>query len=315
MPLDPQVEELMDQVAALGLPPAHTVSPAEARANAKARPRAPGPEVAKVEDRRIPSRGPDVPVRIYTPAGSGPFPVLIWLHGGGWVTGDLDTVDPSARRMAVGGQCVVVSVDYRLSPETKFPDPTEDCYAATQWAVEHASELNGDPARIAIGGESAGANLAAGVCLMAKDRGGPNIGWQLLVYPVTSRDFQRRSYQQNGDGYQLTSDTMKWYWEQFLASDADASNPYAAPLEARDLAGQPPALVITAEYDPLRDEGEAYAQRLQEAGVATHYTCYDGMIHGFFGMAAALDKGQQAVDEACLALRAAVGAGAGVQSL
>jgi len=305
MPLDPQVKQVMEQVAALGLPPADTLSPAEARANAKLRPRSPGPEVAKVEDRSIPGPDGDVPVRIYTPGGDGPFPILAWYHGGGWVVGDLDSADGTARNLCVGGQCVVVSVDYRLAPDTKFPGPAEDCWAATTWAVNNASSINGDPARLAVGGDSAGGNLAAALSLMAADRGGPAIALQLLVYPVTDVNFNTVSYGENAEGYALTKTGMQWYWEHYLSKDEDAANPYAAPLQAKSLAGQPPALVITAEYDPLRDEGEAYAKRLQEAGVETTYTLYDGVIHGFFGMGAVVDKGQQAVDQASAALRKA----------
>lgn len=305
MPLDPQIMQVMEQVAALGLPAAHTVSPAEARVNAKLRPRAPGPEVAKVEDRNIPGPDGDVPVRIYTPEGDGPFPILAWYHGGGWVVGDLESADGSARNLCVGGQCVVVSVDYRLAPETKFPGPAEDCWAATTWAADNAFSFNGDPTRLAVGGDSAGGNLAAAMSLMAADRGGPEIAFQLLVYPVTDADFNSVSYGENGEGYSLTKATMQWYWDHYLSGGEDAANPYAAPLQAKSLAGQPPALVITAEYDPLRDEGEAYAKRLREAGVEATSTRYDGVIHGFFSMGAVVDKGQQAVDEASAALRKA----------
>ena len=303
MPLDPQAQMVLEQTAALGVPPPHTVSPVQARINGKLRPRAPGPEVAKVEDRSIPGPDGDLPVRIYTPEGTGPFPVLVWFHGGGWVVGDLDSADGTARHLAVGAGCVVVSVDYRLAPETKFPGPAEDCYAAAQWAANNAAGIGGNPARIAVGGDSAGGNLATVVSLMARDRSGPNLVHQLLVYPVTERDFSTGSYQSNANGYSLTQDSMKWYWGHYLASDADATNPYAAPMHATDLTGLPPALVITAEYDPLCDEGEAYAGRLREAGVSTQYTRYDGMMHGFFGQSAVLDKGKQAISEATEALK------------
>ena len=289
----------------MGCHPADTVSPAEARANSNLRPRAPGPEVAKVEDRTIPGPDGNVPVRIYTPEGGGPFPILAWYHGGGWVVGDLDGADGTARNLCVGGQCVVVSVDYRLAPETKFPGPAEDCWAATTWAVQNASSINADPSRLAVGGDSAGGNLAAAMCLMAADRGGPSIALQLLVYPVTDVAFDTVSYNENGEGYSLTKTGMQWYWDHYLSGVEDASNPYAAPLQAKSLAGQPPALVITAEYDPLRDEGEAYSKRLQEAGVETTYTLYDGVIHGFFGMSAVVDKAKLAVEEASAALRKA----------
>jgi acetyl esterase len=303
MPLDPQIIQVMETVAALGLPPADTVSPEVARANAKLRKRSPGPEVAKVEDRTIPGPDSDVPVRIYTPEGDGPFPILAWFHGGGWVVGDLESADGSARSLCVGGQCIVVSVDYRLAPDTKFPGPADDCWAATTWAVNNSAAINGDPTRLAVGGDSAGGNLAAAMALMAADRGGPEIAFQVLIYPVTDVNYNTVSYNDNAEGYSLTKVGMQWYWEHYLANEEDASNPYAAPLQAESLVGQPPALVITGEFDPLRDEGEAYAKRLSEAGVETTATRYDGVIHGFFSMGAVVDKGQQAVDEASAALR------------
>ncbi len=251
----------------------------------------------------------------YSRTRSGPFPILVWYHGGGWVVGDLESADGTARHLTVGGNCITISVDYRLALETKFPGAADDCYAATVWAAQHAASLNGDPARIAVGGDSAGGNLAAAVSLMARDRQGPALAFQLLIYPVTDRDFSTASYRQNAEGYLLSTDGMKWYWEHYLSSAADAANPYAAPLQASDLSNLPAALVITAEYDPLCDEGKAYAQKLQAAGVSTTCTRYDGMIHGFFGMSGLrdnmsglLDKGKQAVDEASAALRGAFGA-------
>jgi acetyl esterase len=302
MPLDPQAQQVLNQLAALGLPPNHTVSPEQARANARLRPRAPGPEVAKVEDRNIPGPGVEIPVRIYTPFGPGPFPVLVWFHGGGWVIGDLDSADGTARHLTVGAGCVTVSVDYRLAPETKFPGAADDCYAATVWAAQHAARLHGDPSRVAVGGDSAGGNLAAAVSLMARDRGLPPLVFQLLVYPVTERAFDTGSYQRCADGYLLSRDSMQWYWNHYVSTSADAANPYAAPMQAKDVRNLPAALVITAEYDPLCDEGEAYAQRLKEAGVPTTCSRYGGMIHGFFGMSAVLDKGKQAIDEASRSL-------------
>jgi acetyl esterase len=201
----------------------------------------------------------------------------------------------------------VVSVDYRLAPEARFPAPLEDCYAATRWAAENGSANDIDPSRIAVGGASAGSNLAAAVCLMARDRGGPSLAFQLLVYPVTDRNFGTGSYQENGEGYGLSKDGMSWYWDQYLSSPSDASNPYAAPLQATDLSGLPAALVITAEYDPLRDEGEAYAHSLQAAGVPTICTRYDGMTHGFFNNYDVIDKGKEAISQASSALVEAFG--------
>ena len=305
MPLDPQAQAVLDQLAALNLPPNYTVTPSEARANAKLRPSVPGPEVSMVEGRVIPGPGGDVPVRIYTPAGAGPFPVLVWFHGGGMVLGDLDTADGTARHLCVGAGCVVVSVDYRLAPEHKFPAAPEDCYAATEWVSKNAASIDGDPNRIAVGGDSAGGNLATVVALMSRDRGGPSLVFQLVVYPMVDRDFNTESYRSNADGYLLTRDSMIWYWNHYLSAETDMTNPYAVPFQASDLRGLPSALVITAEYDPLRDEGDAYADRLRAAGVATVSSRYDGMVHGFFGMSAILDKGKQAMSEASAALTAA----------
>ena len=305
MPLDPQARQVLDQLAALGLPPNHMVSPQQARENMRNRPRLAGPEVAKVEDRTVTWRVTEVPVRIYTPAGTGPFPILIWCHGGGMVVGDLDTADATARHLTAQAGCVTVSVDYRLAPETKFPGACDDCYAAAVWASDNAASIQGDASRMAVGGDSAGGNLAAVVAQMARDRAHPSFALQLLVYPMTALDFETPSYRDNADGYLLTRDSMKWYWEQYLGTDEDAEHAYAVPSTARSFRDLPAALVITAEFDPLRDEGEAYAKKLEEAGVPTTCTRYDGMIHGFFGMTGAVDKSDQAVAEAAEAMKKA----------
>ena len=305
MPLDPQTQAFLNELAALKLPPPHTVTPQQARADLKSRPSASGPEVSAVEDRAIPGPAGQVPVRVYRPTGTGPFSALVWFHGGGMVLGDLDRADGTARQLCVRAGCVVVSVDYRLAPEDKFPAAPDDCYAATRWVAEHAADIEADPRRIAVGGDSAGGNLAAVVALMARDRGGPPLAHELLVFPMADRSFDTESYKQNGDGYALTRDSMRWFWDHYLRSDADAANPYAAPLQAKDLKGLPSALVITAEYDPLRDEGEAYARRLQAAGVPTICSRYDGVTHGFFGMPAVIDKGDQAIAEASASLKKA----------
>jgi acetyl esterase len=307
MPVDPQAKLMMDQTAALGLPPIHAVSPALARVFSRARLRPAGPVVEKVEDYLVPGQAGDITARIYTPEGAGPFPLLVWFHGGGWVFGDLDSADSTARNLAVGVGCIVASVDYRLAPDTKFPGPAEDCYAAAQWLIENASAVNADPNKVAVGGDSAGGNLAAAVCLMARDRGGFSFVFQLLVYPVTDFDFTTRSYQENGIDYLLTKESMVWFWNHYLADPIDATNPYAAPLKANDLSGLPEAMVITAEYDPLRDEGEAYAERLRASQVPAKYQCYDGMVHGFFAMSAIIDKAQNALADASFALRRSFG--------
>jgi acetyl esterase len=309
MPLDPQARALLEQISAAGIPPVSTLSVAEARrATAARRALVAGePEpVDRVEDGAIP--GPDgrrMAVRVYRPGGERPLPVLVYFHGGGWVLGDLESHDAVCRGLANAAGCTVLSVDYRLAPEHKFPAAAEDAYAAAQWASAHAAEIGGDGTRLAVGGDSAGGNLAAVVAQMARDRGGPALAYQLLIYPVTDHAFDTRSYLENADGYLLTRGDMIWFWRHYLPSEAEGSNPYAAPLRAKDFRGLPPALVITAEFDTLRDEGEAYAARLREAGVPAESRCYPGMIHGFVGSAEVLDAGKRAIRQAGEALRAA----------
>ncbi len=309
MPLDPQAKAVLDQLASLNLPAYHTLSAPEARAQAEAmRPAAAGEPVARVRDMTVPGPGGDIPVRVYTPEGSGPFGALVFYHGGGWVIGSIAGSDVTCRSLTNRAACVVVSVDYRLAPEHKFPAAAEDCYTATRWVAENAAVIDVDPERIAIGGISAGGNLAAVVALMARDRGGPALVHQLLVVPVTDYNVDTPSYRENSEGYQLSKDAMVWFWNHYLTGEGDGRHPHAAPLQAEDLRGLPPATVMTAEFDPLRDEGEAYAARLHEAGVPVTTTRYPGMIHGFFSMAAVLDQGKKAVDDAAVALRAAFAA-------
>jgi acetyl esterase len=300
MPLDPQAKQMMDQITAAGMPALDEMSVPEARQAIQAMVAmgAEPPPVAAVTNRTIPGPAGEIPVRIYTPAGTGPFPALVYFHGGGWVIGSLDTHDGTCRELANGAGCVVVSVDYRLAPENKFPAAAEDAYAATKWVFANAAALGADARRVAIGGDSAGGNLAAVVALMARDRGGPPLAFQLLVYPVTDAARDTPSYVDNADGYFLTAKAMAWFWNHYLPRPADGENPYASPLRAADVSGLAPALVITAEFDPLRDEGEAYARRLEKAGVAVRLTRYDGMIHGFFGMGRMLEQGKQAMAEA-----------------
>jgi acetyl esterase len=306
MPLDPQARMLIEQMAGMGLRPFDEQSVAEARESIMALAAVAGPvePVALVADRRLPGPAGEIPVRIYTPAGRGPFPVLVYLHGGGWVIGNLDTHDGLCRLLANGAVCIVVSVDYRLAPEHPFPAAAEDAYAATRWIAEHAATIGGDARRIAVGGDSAGGNLSAVVCLMARDRGGPRLVHQLLVYPVTDVPGVTASYRENGEGYFLTGAMMRWFWRHYTGADAPRDDPYLCPLRAADLRGLPRALVITAEFDPLRDEGEAYAARLRAAGVPVALSRYPGMIHGFFGMTGLLDRARDAVGEATAALRA-----------
>jgi acetyl esterase len=244
-----------------------------------------------------------MPTRIYMPYGTGPFPVLVYLHGGGWVIGDLEAYDATCRALTNAAGCLVVAMEYRLAPEHKFPAAPEDCYAATCWVAANAAAIGGDPRRIAVGGDSAGGNLAAVVAQMARDRGGPALVYQLLVYPVTNYGYDTASYEENAEGYLLTRNAMVWFWNHYLRSAADGNNPLASPLRASDLRDLPPAMVLTAEFDPLRDEGEAYAMRLQEAGVPVTLKRYTGTIHGFFSLDAVLDQGKQAMADAAAALR------------
>jgi len=308
MPLDPQVQALLDQMAALNGPPIHTLTPELVRVEIKMQlANAPGePEpVAQVVNRTIPGPAGEIPVRIYIPAGSGPFPALVFFHGGGWVICDLDTHDSLCRSLCNGAGCVVVSVDYRLAPEHKFPAAPEDCYTATQWVAGHAAEINANPGKLAIGGDSAGGNLTAVVAQMARDQIGPRLALQLLIYPATDFTFDGPSIHENGQGYFLTTDDMHWFTGYYLNSDADKKNPLASPMQSANLRDLPPALVITAEYDPLRDEGEAYGKRLKEAGVPITLSRYNGVIHGFLSLEPLTEKGKQAREECAQALRAA----------
>jgi len=306
--LDPQAKALLDAMPPMpdfDTIPLELLRQGMAAQNALAPDAEPVP-VAKVENRAIPGPAGEIPLRIYTPEGSGPFPVLVYFHGGGFVLCDLDTHDGTCRSLARAAEVVVVSVDYRLAPEHRFPAGPEDCYAATQWAAAHAAEIGGDASRLAIGGDSAGGNLTAVVALMARDRGGPKLGFQLLIYPVTNFDFETVSYRDNAEGYFLSTGMMRWFWRQYLEDPAHGAQPYASPLRAEDLAGLPPGLCITAGYDPLRDEGEAYAEKLRGAGNDVTLSRYPGMIHGFFGMDALLDEAKRAIAEASDALRKAL---------
>lgn len=303
--LDPQAAAFLKKLKDSGAAGFETMPVEEGRKAFRGMSALAGPPepVHKVEDRALPG---GIRVRVYTPSGQVPKPALVYFHGGGWVLGAPETIDAPCRRLANASGCVVVSVDYRRAPEHHFPVPAEDCYAATRYVAEHAKDFGVNPRRIAIGGDSAGGNLAAAVALMARDRGGPSLAFQLLIYPVMDYSFDAPSYRTFGHGYTLTEAAMRWFWGQYLARPEDGRNPLASPLRA-DLRGLPPALVLTAEFDPLRDEGEAYAARLRAAGVAAKERRYDGQVHGFFQMAGIMDQGKQAVDDAAAALRSALG--------
>jgi acetyl esterase len=259
-------------------------------------------EVDEVVDILIPGPGGDLPVRVYRPRSTGLLPALVWFHGGGWVVGDLDTHDPVCRAIANRGPCVVVAVDYRLAPEHPFPAALEDAWVATEWVAEEALSLGIDATALAVGGDSAGGNLAAAVAQHAR-RGSLPVALQVLVYPVMDHDFESESYARLGTGLNLTRAKMQWYWSQYLGTD-DGTHPDASPLRASDLSDVAPALVLTAELDPLIAEGEAYAARLREAGVDVSATRFDGMIHGFVRMPALVDDAERAIDAIAAALRA-----------
>lgn len=307
MTVDAQVRAVLDQWASAGTPPFEVVGHERARAGYE---RAPSAEivhdVARREDRCV--EGPDgneIPVRLYWPAGPGPHPILLFFHGGGWVVGSLDTHDLTCRALTQKARCLTVSVGYRLAPEHPFPAAAEDCWSATAWAAFHAEALGGDRKRLAVAGDSAGGNLAAVVALLCRDRGGPALAHQVLIYPVTDLDADTPSMIENSTGYGLTRDTMVWLYDCYVPNPAERTHPYAAPLRAANLAGLAPATVLVAGHDPLRDEGIAYATRLTEAGVPTRLLRYDGQIHGFFRMTKLLDQAKAAQDEVAAALSAA----------
>jgi len=309
MPLHPQARVVLDALEKLGQPDWTTQTPEQVRRMFQESALVgEGEQVARVEDRTLPGPAGEIPVRVYAPEGEEePRPGVVYFHGGGFVMGSLETHDATCRSLANASGCTVVSVDYRLAPEHPFPAAPEDCYAATRWVASHGAELGIDPDRLAVAGDSAGGNLAAAVSLMARDRGGPALRHQVLIYPVADHGFDTPSYRENAEGYLLSRQLMEWFWGHYLARESDADHPYASPLRAPDASKLPPALVLTAEFDPLRDEGEAYAERLRAAGVPTRLSRYDGMIHGFFSMAEAMEPGRRAVDEVAAALRRALG--------
>ncbi|MEV6278760.1 alpha/beta hydrolase [Nocardia sp. NPDC051832] len=312
MPLKPEARAIVDAANA-SFPKLGTevLDAAEARRMLAARPAAaiePIP-VRKVEERLVPGPegAPPVRVRIYHPAGAtGELPAVVFYHGGGFTICSLDSHDQLCRAMANGVGAIVVSVDYRQAPEHRFPAAAEDAYAVLCWVAELKASLGGDPTRIAVAGDSSGGNLAAVTTLMSRDRNGPAIACQLLIYPMLDPACDTASYHDNAHGYFVTADHLRWYWQQYLGPDAATANPYVAPPQATDLSGLPPAHIVTAEYDPLRDEGEAYGARLRAAGVDTEILRYDGEFHGFFSMADHLPDAKEAAAAAYSALRRAL---------
>ncbi len=305
MPLDPQVRAMREQRIAANATPLYEMSLAEARAADLADIRAGGGDVEPVhhvEERTFPGPDGELPVRIYRPDVDGPLATLCYFFGGGWTLGSIDTSDGVCRALANAAGCQVVTPGYRLAPEHRFPAAVHDCHAAVEWVAADAGPLGVDPARIAVGGDSAGGNLAAAVTLLARERG-PRLAAQLLVYPNTCYHADTASLRDNDDRWMFNRHSVDWYWRNYLSTPDDGRDPLVSPLLAEDLTGLPPALVLTAEYDPLRDEGERYAGRLRDAGVPVELTRYEGMAHGFFTMSGVLDGARRAVREAAEYLR------------
>ena len=313
-----EMQAVLDALKALGAKPIHSQTVAQVRAGPtpadavaavmKAKGIKPGPEAdIATRDMMIKGAAGDIPARIYTPPGKGPFPVIVYFHGGGWVIANIDTYDASARSLALGAKAVVVSSHYRQGPENLFPAAHDDAYAAYVWAVDNAGKLNGDAARMAVAGESAGANLAANVAIMARDNKITRPVYQLLVYPIAGNDLNTQSYVENADASPLGKADMAWFVKYAFAKPEDAADPRVNLVARTDLKGLPPATLISAQIDPLRSEGQAYGQALLAAGVKVDMKSYDGVTHEFFGMGAVVPEAKQAMDLATKDLRAAFG--------
>ncbi|MBQ0721065.1 MAG: alpha/beta hydrolase [Gammaproteobacteria bacterium] len=310
MALNIQADELLKRAAASGTPGLGEGTPEEGRAIFAATTDLlglPAPEVKSTEEVQISGPNGDIRTLVITPKGvdTKDLPIFVYYHGGGWVIGSPETHYEECCHYANGAQCIVIVPDYRLAPEHPFPAAPEDCYAVLQWAADKAESLGGDKTRIAIGGDSAGGNLSAVVAQMTQQRSGPELALQLLIYPATRMGGETQSYKDFDDGYFLTAKAMHWFFDHYLTKPEDWDNVLASPLLNDDLAGLAPAYVMTAGFDPLRDEGRAYADKLEAAGVPVEYVCYEGQIHGFASMAGALDEARSFLDEAVQVLRKA----------
>ncbi len=317
MPLDPQIEFIVEFVKKAKLPEIWQLTPDQGREQYQLRVDKLkfSEPIFRTENRRIPGPASDLAIRIYTPREirtTEKLPVLMWFHGGGFVIGSIDTHDSVSRMLANQADCIVVSVDYRLAPESKFPAAVEDCEAALKWVALHAVEFGGDPACIAVGGDSAGANLATVIAILARDAAHPKLVFQLLIYPCTAPEPETASHHKFRDGYVLTRHAITWFYRQYLKSDKDEKDFRFAPLILDDLSGLPEAFILVAGYDPLRDEGVDYARRLIEAGNRVRLSNYDGMIHGFYLMGGAVDAARRAVSESAQVMREAFDAARGI---
>lgn len=304
MPLANEYQVMFEQLAAAGPAPSVRDLPVADGRNLYRAARAVNLDlpIHKVSDALLPGPGGDISIRIYQPQGDGPFGILVYFHGGGWVIGDLDTADAVCREIATLAEVIVVSVDYRLAPEHVYPAAVQDSYAALQWVNDNLETLQGN-GKIGVGGESAGGNLAAVVAQQSRDRGGPPIAFQCLLYPVTDAEMSRPSYSENGSGYLLETTTMEWFWDTYCPDLEQRLNADASPLRAKNLADLPPALVVTAEFDPLRDEGNAYAHALQAAGNSATLMCCEGLVHDFFSTAAVFGCSRGPFEKTINALR------------
>ena len=309
MTLDPQAQFILDLAERSTRPRPESLDPSAARiqyAEMVAAVAGDPPTGVEVQNGLIPGPGGEMPTRLYRPQDiEGPLPILVYFHGGGYVIGDLDTHDIPFRRLCLSAGCLVVSVDYRLAPEHPFPASADDAWAATRWVVDHATDLGGDPSRVAVGGDSAGGNLAAVVCHLAKREGAPALVYQILIYPAMDATSSMPSHETLGHGYRLTKELMGWFMRHYFKAGEDRRQLVASPLFADDFAELAPALVLTAGYDPLRDEGRAYADKLHDAGVSTEFIEYEGMIHGFITMGGVVDAATEALQQCGAALRRA----------
>ena len=308
MSLDPQIETILASAKQANLPEIWQLTPDQGREQYLMRVNKLkfNEPIFHAEDRRIAGPGSGIAIRIYTPRElktAEKLPVLMWFHGGGFVIGSLDTHDSVCRMLSNRADCIVVAVDYRLAPESKFPAAVEDCEAALKWVALHAVEFGGDAACIAVGGDSAGANLATVIAILARDAAHPKLVFQLLIYPCTAPEPETASHHKFKEGYILTRNSITWFYRQYQRSGKDASDFRFAPLVHDDLSGLPPCLIIVAGYDPLRDEGVEYARKLIEAGNRARLSNYEGMIHGFYLMGGAVDAARRAVNESAEAMR------------
>jgi acetyl esterase len=311
MPLDPVLKAFLDQVAAMGGPKTWEMQPSEAREAFAALMQLAGPKdvpIGKVANIAIPAAHGDIAARSYSPVASGgdALPTLVFFHGGGWVIGNIDTHDGLCRMIANGSGCRVISVEYRLSPESKFPGPVEDAVGAVEWIEKNASQLGVDANRLAVGGDSAGGDLAAVVAQVAKAKGGPKLAYQMLLFPVTQIGDETTSLREYAEGYFLERRTLDWFYGHYLPTDADRKDPRISPLAAKDVSGLPPAYIMLAGFDPLHDEGLAYAEKLRGAGVSVAVADYPDMVHDFIYLQAVLPQAAEALNTAAKALKAAL---------